>query len=545
MSLRPSLPFGSTPQAASHRGTGTGTGTGEDSRDRRTPDSVGEPVEPGWTEYVPTEGSVPLAPDPRALESLGRNHSLSTALADLVDNSVDAGADNVLIRFIRHSGQICSLYVVDDGCGMSAAAIDNAMTIGGRRTYNDRDLGHFGMGLQSASFSQARTLTVLSRAAGYDAVGRRLALHQRSDFHADVVPSSFVERELGRDWSMDLGAHGTVIRWDDVTGFPAATDDSRVEEFVSEAVRSVTTHLGLVYHRILAANRVAIYLDVEDVDSHQVGARFEVRPLDPFGYRRSGRSGYPKEITVTDSGLPLTFHCHIWPGRSGMPEFRLSADPVRHQGLYIYRRDRLIQAGGDWGGLAIRGRRLQLARVAVDVDDDMSGLFRMNPEKSLVQPGPEFVRLTETAKAADGTTFGDYLETAEQAFRESRKRTRTRRPMIPPGKGFAPALRRALGTEIPFTDDEDQPIEIRWRRFEDDDFFEVDRDSRTLWLNDLYRSRVLGRRHGGLNDAPILKATLYLLVEEVFQGEYLGPRDKDNIRLWQEVLTAAAKCEKE
>lgn len=401
------------------------------------------------------------------------------------------------------------------------------------------------MGLQSASFSHAGALTVFSRAAGCDAVGRRLVLHQRSDFHADVVPSSFAEGELDRNWSMDLKAHGTVIRWDDVTGFPAATDSVGVEDFISEAVRSVTGHLGLVYHRILAANRVAIHMDVEDVDTQQVGGRFEVSPLDPFGYRRSGRSGYPKEITATDSSVGLTFRCHIWPGRSGMPEFRLSADPVRHQGLYVYRRDRLIQAGGDWGGLAVRGRRLQLARVAVDIDDDMSGLFRMNPEKSLVRAGPEFVRLAEAAKAADGTTFSDYLETAEQAFRDSRKRTRTRRPMIPPGRGFRPALRRTLGAEVPFTDDEDRPIEIRWRRFEDEDFFEVDRANRTLWLNDVYRSRVLGGRRGGLNDAPILKVALYLLVEEVFQGEYLGPRDKDNILLWQEVLTAAAKSEKE
>ncbi|CAM00886.1 histidine kinase/DNA gyrase B/HSP90-like ATPase [Saccharopolyspora erythraea NRRL 2338] len=499
---------------------------------------------PGWAEDIPTVGTVPLSPDPRALESLGRNHSLATALSDLVDNSVDAGADHVLIRFIRHRGRICSLYVVDDGRGMSAAAIDNAMTIGGRRTYHERDLGHFGMGLQSASFSQARTLTVFSRAVGCEAVGRRLALHRRSDFHADMVPSDFAGHELGRDWSMNLARHGTVIRWDEVTGFPVTTDDARVEEFISEALRSVSGHLGLIFHRILAANRVTIHLDVEDVDTQQVGGRFEVSPLDPFGYRRTGRSGYPKEITATDFSTRLTFRCHIWPGRSAMPQFRLSSDPAHHQGLYIYRRERLIQAGGEWGGLAILGRRLQLARVEVDIDDDVSGLLRMNPEKSKVQAGPEFVRLVETARAADGTTFADYLETAEQAFRESRKRTRARRPMLPPGRGFTPALRRTLGAEVPFTDD-DRPIEIRWRRFEDDDFFEVDRDNRTLWLNDLYRSRVLGGRRGGLNDSPILKATLYLLVEEVFQGEYLGPRDKDNINLWQEVLTAAAKSEKE
>jgi len=496
-----------------------------------------------WSEVVPTDGSVPLSPDPRALESLGRNHSLATALADLVDNSVDAGAANVLIRFIRRNGLIRSLCVVDDGCGMSTEAIDNAMTIGGRRKYSDTDLGHFGMGLQSASFSQARALTVLSRAEGHEAVGRRLGLHRRSDFHAEVVPPTFADHELSRDWSFDLGAHGTIIRWDDVIGFPSATDDERVERFISEAVRSTSDHLGLVFHRLLAANRIAVYLDVEDVDAEQIGGRFTVQPLDPFGYRRSGRAGYPKELRATEARLGIT--CHIWPGRSEMHEFRLSGDPVRHQGLYIYRRDRLIQAGGDWGGLALVGRRSQLARVAIDIDGDHAGWFRMNPEKSLVQPGPEFVHSVASARAEDGTTFDEYLETAEQAFRASRQRTRSRRPMFPPGRGFSPALRRAIASEVPLTDDQDRPIEIRWCRFEDDDFFEVDRANRTLWLNERYRARVLGGRRGGLNDAPLLKAALYLLVEEVFQGDHLGPRDKDNISLWQEVLTAAAKSERE
>ena len=58
-----------------------------------------------WREEVPTDGTVELPPDPRALEGLGRNHSLETALADLVDNSIDAGATHVLIRLLRYDGR--------------------------------------------------------------------------------------------------------------------------------------------------------------------------------------------------------------------------------------------------------------------------------------------------------------------------------------------------------------------------------------------------------------------------------------------------------
>nr|BFE83839.1 hypothetical protein GCM10020093_064400 [Planobispora longispora] len=46
-----------------------------------------------------------------------------------------------------------------------------------------------------------------------------------------------------------------------------------------------------------------------------------------------------------------------------------------------------------------------------------------------------------------------------------------------------------------------------------------------------------------MNDAPLTKALLYLVAEDLFRGEYLGARDKDNIELYQEILTAAAKSE--
>ena len=115
--------------------------------------------------------------------------------------------------------------------------------------------------------------------------------------------------------------------------------------------------------------------------------------------------------------------------------------------------------------------------------------------------------------------------------------------MIPPGKGFHPLVRRTIEDEVPLIDHE-APLGVRWTRFENDAFLEVDREERTLWINERYRGVVLGGRRGGLNDAPLVKALLYLLVENVYQGEYLGARDRDNIELWQEILTAAAKSER-
>ncbi|WP_240762465.1 ATP-binding protein [Micromonospora sp. HM134] len=481
-----------------------------------------------------------LPPDPHALDGLGRNHSIETALADLVDNSIDAEASDVLIRFMQRGGRLCGLYVVDNGRGIRADRVDAAMTVGGLAEYGADSLGKFGLGMKAASFSQARSLTVLSRTAD-TIVGRRWRIGDRKDFRCDVVPEDFAAEELDRRWNIKSSGTGTVIRWDDVTGFPATGDPTRVQGFLTATMTKILNHLGLVMHRLLMEGRVRIGIDVEDTDQAMAGPRFDATPLDPFGYHKSGHLAYPKRLTAFADGYPIHFDCHIWPGRSKVHQFQLAGGVVERQGLYFYRRKRLLHAGG-WDGVTVPDPRMQLARVAIDIDDEIVGLFRMNPEKSRVIVGPEFAHLAEAARAEDGTTMTDYLRDAEAAYRKSRERSRNRRRMIPPGRGFEPAVRGTIADEVPLIEGE-SPIDIRWRRIEGMALFAIDRVARTLWLNDRYRSAVLGGRRGGLNDAPLVKALLYLLVEDVFQGEYLGAKDKDNIALWQEVLTTAARCE--
>jgi hypothetical protein len=183
-----------------------------------------------------------------------------------------------------------------------------------------------------------------------------------------------------------------------------------------------------------------------------------------------------------------------------------------------------------------------LARVEVEIDDDVETLFQMNPEKSRVQVRPEFGRACDEARAEDGTTFNDYFYHAEQLYQAGNKRNKTRKPMIHPGRGFSPGLRGTIEREIPSA--KADPIDIRWCDFDDDMFFDIDRDEQTIWLNKRYRKMLLGDRHGGLNDLPLIKTLIYLLMENVFNGDYLGSRDKDNIELWKSILTTAARAER-
>ena len=134
------------------------------------------------------------------------------------------------------------------------------------------------------------------------------------------------------------------------------------------------------------------------------------------------------------------------------------------------------------------------------------------------------------------------LNDAEGVYVESRRRRRSRQPAIAPDKGFAPQLRRTISDELPMLGG--RPLQVRWTRLPIGEFLSVDYPERTLWLNDRYRS-LYAPGHGGLNDAPLVKALLYLMTHHVFEGQHLGSRDKDEIALWQTVLGAAVVAEQQ
>jgi hypothetical protein len=488
--------------------------------------------------------SVHLPPAPRFIDAIGHNYRFETAVADLVDNSIDAGARTVLGRFVMEAGAITGFVLVDDGRGIATEEFVSAMTLGGDREYDENSLGYFGIGLKASSFSQANSLTLLSRdASGRGAGMRWLAEKARTSFECDVLDSEYVKRILSHSWAPIKLITGTVVVWSDTKAFPRATDPKIVEPFLQKTIERLVRHLGLVFHRIITMNGLRILVDVEDLGTGETGAIVEVGAVDPFGYMRSGAAGYPMKMMATYHDRPLELQCHIWPGKSHLEGFKLDGEGGVdvHQGFYFYRNDRLLQVGG-WNQVFASDREHQLARVAIDIDDSSAGRLRMNPEKSSVAVDAEFQDAIGKAVAEDGKTFWIFLDDACEAYKRSRKRNMNRPKMVSPGKGFHPILRRALSDELEYLPDAD-PFDIRWRPIPGETFLEVDRERRTLWLNKRYRLLLTGEEYGSLNDAPLLKGLLYLLAQEVFKGAYLGSRDRDSIDLWQQVLTAAVRAE--
>ncbi|MGX5693987.1 ATP-binding protein [Dermacoccus abyssi] len=483
----------------------------------------------------------PVEMDASLANDVGLHHTLSTALADLIDNSIDAGATEVLVRFLLEGSRPIGVQVIDDGHGMDRQDLERALTYAGHRDYDDAALGHFGVGLKAASVSQADVALVCSVRDGATPVGARLERSgERQAPRVGPLETADVESVLA-SCGLSGGRAGTVVQWSDVRTFTSSADPDEQNRWTTETKDSLRRELGLVFHRIIATGRTRIEMDTFDVDLGFPGLVTSIEPTDPFGYRRSGHSTYPQELdlAMADGSRPVRATAHIWPSRSQSEAFNLGGRKgVDSQGLFVYRRDRLIQIGG-WSGIVSPRPEWELARVSVDLDDEATEHARINPEKSGVVFSSDLRRAFETSTTAvTQATFSEYLAAAGGTERDGRRRTRRDITALPPGTGLAGPVRTAFEDALTLSDDD--PVEIRWKIIDPEEFFRVDRDARTLWLNLRYREALTGRKSRDVDDAPVVKALVHLLVNDMFEGSYPGAREKLKTEAWNAVLSTAA-----
>jgi len=480
---------------------------------------------------------ITLRPDAGLVKSLGANHTLESAIADLVDNSVDSGATRVSIRLLTHKERLAQVEVLDNGRGMDDELINAAMTVGQQRAYANGDLGHFGMGLKAASFGHCDVLTVWSVRAGADAVGRRIRRTDFSkDFTCEVLSSEAASKEDSARRTVVGEGPGTAVVWTEVRNAYRGASADEARRWLAVRNEALRTHLGVTFHRLLAGDRLQIDVLVDELGDALSMPGVPVLPIDPFAYVASGHPDYPKTLVANTGNAQIELQCHIWPARSDVTGFRMGKrSGEQYQGFYIYRHDRLLQVGG-WSQAANQKPVRQLARVMLDGNDAMHSMLVMNPEKSGLRFEPTFHDAINQAAAADGTTFLQYLEDAEAVYSSANKRNYKRPPVIRPAKGFAPTVRRSMERQLSFLDGD--PLDLKWTRLPDGEFFDVDLPTKVLWLNSRYRSMFVPSK-GSLNDAPVLKTLMFLLTHHLFEGQHLGSRDKDTISLYKSILGAA------
>jgi hypothetical protein len=326
-------------------------------------------------------------------------YDFSSAIADLVDNSITAGATQVDI-VIDFDAEASCVYVADNGKGMTINGLTEAMRFGSRRTYGSGDLGRYGLGLKTASLSQGRCLTVVTRTS----TGRRVIQTRQLDLDLVIEFDDWLVIEPERSPAIVKARNlledgpGTVVIWEKLDRVVPSRNAAggwarrRFETLTQKA----TEHLALVFHKFLAGEvgSEALRLTVNGQ---------KVLPWDPFARLEKSTLELQEqtfEIEHGDAVGTVTMRRWVLPGRdqfSSVAEFERLSGPLkwnRQQGIYTYRAGRLVQWGG-WAGIRGIDEHTKLARASIEFDTDLDAAFNINVAKMRVSVPAQLRQMIE------------------------------------------------------------------------------------------------------------------------------------------------------
>jgi hypothetical protein len=357
-------------------------------------------------------------------------YDFPAAVADIVDNSVMAGASQVDV-VIEFAGEESYVAITDDGAGMTANGLLEALRFGSRRTYGRKDLGRYGLGLKTASLSQCRSVTVAtsrrSDASGVVTV-RTLDLDLIAEWDEWLVVEPPEDAVVAQARERVINHPGTVVIWGKLDRvLPEKRRDGgwarrRLDSLAAKAAE----HLGIVFHRYLESADRSLVITVNGQ---------KVRPWNPFAPDEPTRSQLPVqrfEIVVGDVSGAVTLQRYVLPARhefSSHDEFERFSGPLnwnRQQGLYVYRADRLVQWGG-WNGIRGIDEHTKLARAALDFDTDLDSVFNINVAKMRVALPPQIRQMVEKP-------INELCASADHRYRKSPRYPEKVQPSPPSGE---------------------------------------------------------------------------------------------------------------
>jgi len=320
-------------------------------------------------------------------------YSPETSVADLMDNSISAGARNIWVKFVW-LGSDSYVAIIDDGSGMNEAALVKSMRLGSQNPLDERDesdLGRFGLGLKTASLAQCRSLTVGS--LGSDQVfSMRL---WDLDYIANTGEWRLLKGETqSTAWSINQEIvsgyltgleSGTVVIWNNLDRLlgDTAEDGKAAERAFYTTADRVKEHLQMVFHRYMTGRgKLNIYYGNNEAP---------LKPWDPFLSRERSTQMLEHESPVLYQRR-IDVRPYILPHHTKIdPEVHDDAAGIKgwnaHQGFYVYRNKRLL-VPGSWLGLSNmkQEEHYKLARIQIDIPNSMDDLWELDVKKSDARP---------------------------------------------------------------------------------------------------------------------------------------------------------------
>lgn len=315
-----------------------------------------------------------------SLRSMG--YSFESAIADIIDNSVSAGAKEIHINFPTSAFE-SFVYILDDGHGMTKSEHFNAMRYGSsasESTRDESDMGRFGLGMKSASLSQCRVLTVVTKR------GTRISCYRWDYKHilkckkweVFELDQNEIEKVKGFD-ALSQQKSGTLVVWEDFDILDKASG-GQVYATLNDYKEKIIKHVGLTFHRFINApknQRITFY-----VNNHKV------KGLDPF-LENNPKTTRKKEVSValldsTGVERQIWVQPFVLPFQKDLSDADIEKlggieDLRTKQGYYIYRNNRLI-IYGTWFGLP-RNELTKNARIRVDIPNTLDDIWKLDVKK--------------------------------------------------------------------------------------------------------------------------------------------------------------------
>jgi hypothetical protein len=305
-------------------------------------------------------------------------YSMETAIADIIDNSISAEAKNIWINYDWKGGETI-ISIKDDGFGMNGEELIQAMRPGSKHPSVERsnsDLGRFGLGLKTASFSQTRKFTTISKKQDFNTIFWAWDLDHvnktRSWELIQYVPSLDFIKEIDKQVS------GTSVVWYclDRNLKDIKEDDSGALGKFMELMESVKKHLEMVFHKFLEQGKIAIWFQDRKIVA-----------WDPF---LRGENGIQSGALEYFNNGNVVVKGYVLPHKSKISKkvFSKAAGPKgwnAQQGFYIYRNERLLVAG-EWLGMFKKEEHYKLCRIMIDLPNTLDDRWQIDIKKSVARP---------------------------------------------------------------------------------------------------------------------------------------------------------------
>ena len=324
-----------------------------------------------------------------------QGYSLETALADLIDNSISALADKIEILTDVSNKECLKMFIVDNGSGMTEKELIQNLQFPSSSVEEKRketDLGRFGLGLKTASFSQTRKFTVISRKKGevYNARTWDVGYLKRTGKWRIIINTGSEIDEYVKEYRSCSDNYqkqfknlepNTIIVWHGLYKYERFIDsENRANSLIEELNKDTIEYLGIVFHRFLQRlpNPIAIRINhhlVKPFDPFPIHERTDLRTLGVYEKLFKGDVFKVEGFVLPAAAIKESKQQGGWitPNKNLMDL----------EGLYIYRGDRIIHFGS-WNGLLKRSSNLKLARLRVDVGNLNDDLLQLNVAKSKI-----------------------------------------------------------------------------------------------------------------------------------------------------------------